>query len=336
MIIENYSLKEFNTFGINANSKYFLEANSIDDLRKGIAFFREKMVPLFILGGGSNILLTDDFEGLTVKISLKGIEIKEESDFYLVKAQAGENWHDLVIHLVNKNIGGLENLSLIPGTVGAAPIQNIGAYGVEIKEYIESVEALEIESGNIRTFPNEDCDFDYRYSTFKGPLKGDYIITCINLILPKQHNLNTSYGAIKSTLEDKGITAPTIKDVSDAVIEIRQSKLPDPSKIGNSGSFFKNPIIHHDQFQELKKEYPDIVGYSQDNNLVKVAAGWLIENAGWKGKKIGNTGTHEKQALVLVNHGNATGEEIFMHSVLIIHSVEDKFGIKLEREVNVI
>ncbi len=330
---KNHSLKKFNTFGIAAKAENFYSVQSESDFLDAL---KSAIRPLFILGGGSNLLLTKDVKGLVIKNEIKGIKIERQFKHCVhISAGAGENWHELVLWCINKKLGGIENLSLIPGTVGAAPIQNIGAYGVELKEVFVKLEAIEIASGKKKIFWKKDCQFGYRESVFKQKEKGNYFITKVFLRLNKKHNLNISYGAIKNTLKEQGIKKPSIKTISQAVIQIRSSKLPDPAKIGNSGSFFKNPEISKSQFKKLQKQFPNIVFYDLPNGKVKVPAGWLIEQDGWKGKRVGHTGAHKNQALVLVNYGKATGQEILQHAKRIIDSVNKKFGIKLKAEVNV-
>jgi UDP-N-acetylmuramate dehydrogenase len=330
----NINLKPYNTFGIEANATSFAAFSSVESLHELIS---ANTRPLLILGGGSNILLTKDFDGLVLKNELKGIELINPADnSVLVRSAAGETWHELVLFSISHNLGGIENLSLIPGSVGAAPMQNIGAYGVEVKDVFHELEAYEMATGKIKKFSAEKCKFGYRESVFKQELKGQYIITSVTLKLTKDPTLNTSYGAINDELKAKGITNPTIRDVSNAVISIRQSKLPDPKKIGNSGSFFKNPVISKTQFEQLKSKFPAIVSYPVDAQHVKLAAGWLIENAGWKGKTIGNYGVHKNQALVLVNYGGAAGSDIYELSEAILRSVRNLYGVSLEREVNII
>jgi len=337
MIRKNVSLKPYNTFGIDVTSSHFAEFSSVDELREVLKTPEASTLPLLILGGGSNLLLTKNFEGLVLKNNLRGISIVQSpGDEVRVKAAAGENWHDLVMFAVQNNLGGIENLSLIPGSVGAAPMQNIGAYGVEVKDVIQDVEAYEISTGKIRLFDKSECRFAYRESIFKQELKNKFVITGITLRLTKNPTLNTSYGAINDELTKRGILQPTIRDVSNAVIAIRQSKLPDPKEIGNSGSFFKNPVVLKSQFEKLKEMYPEIPSYPADETHVKLAAGWLIEKAGWKGKTIVNYGVHKNQALVLVNYGGAKGSDIFNLSEEILQSIKIQFGIVLEREVNII
>lgn len=336
-IIENYSLKLYNTFGIEAKAKYFVDVSTINDLRKVLVFRRQKDLPILFIGGGSNMLFVDNFPGIVLKLNLKGIEIlKEDNDYVYVKSQGSENWHHFVEWTLEHDFGGLENLSLIPGNVGTAPMQNIGAYGVEVKDYIVEVQTLELETGNERIFTNEECHFGYRESIFKNELRGQYVLVAVTFKLTKQnHQLHVDYGAIKTELDSEQIINPTIQDISRAVIKIRESKLPDPSQIGNSGSFFKNPVISNDEFAEIEKNHPQIAHYKTDSGI-KLAAGWLIEQAGWKGKRFGDAGVHDKQALVLVNYGNATGKEIYDLSEQIIEDVKAKYGVTLEREVNII
>lgn len=337
-IKEGQNLKPFNTLGIEARASKFVSIESGEQLKAVLRDPELKKYPFFVLGGGSNVLFVGDFDGLVLHMAIKGIEvISQDEEDVLIRAGAGENWHQLVLHCVDKGWGGIENLSLIPGTVGAAPIQNIGAYGVELREVFESLRAVNVETGKTKIFDSRECRFGYRDSIFKNELKDKYIITHVTLRLSKHPDLNTSYGAIRSKLEEKGIKQPTIKDISDMVIEIRNSKLPAPGDIGNAGSFFKNPVISSALFDKLKQNYPEIPGYPVDNEKgVKVPAGWLIEETGWKGKIVGNTGTYRQQALVIVNHGGATGDEILKLAKKIRNSVKDKFGIKLVPEVNII
>lgn len=338
-IFENYSLKPFNTFGIDVKARYFCFIREARELSTVLQDERFKDYPKFILGGGSNILLMEDFLGLVLKIDIKGInKVKEDSEHVWITAGAGEKWHDLVVFCVNNDFAGVENLSLIPGTVGAAPIQNIGAYGVELKDVFEHLEAFNTETLTFETISGEECRFGYRNSIFKNEWKNRYIITSVTLQFNKKAKINTRYGSIRDTLSEMGVKDDeiTIREVSKAIIKIRTDKLPDPQKIGNSGSFFKNPEIPEKKYKQLKKTFSTIPGYPVDDNRVKIPAGWLIEQCGWKGKTVGNTGTYENQALVLVNHGEATGKEIYMLSEKIIESVYNTFGIKLDREVNVI
>ncbi|MHB1147828.1 MAG: UDP-N-acetylmuramate dehydrogenase [Lutibacter sp.] len=331
-IQQNISLKPYNTFGIQANAKRFVTVNSVKELKEIIN--SEKS--LFLLGGGSNILLTGDVEKLVIHLNTKGIIVNDfDEDEILVTAEAGENWHELVLWCVSQNYGGLENLALIPGNVGTSPIQNIGAYGVEIKDVFQQLEAIDIETGKTKIFTNQDCNFGYRNSVFKNELKGKYIILKVTFKLTKKnHNINISYGAIKDLLANK--ENPPIKEIAEAVIAIRQSKLPDPKEIGNSGSFFKNPVVTSDLFKELQKKYPEIPYYLISENEIKIPAGWLIEQCGFKGKRFGDAGIHEKQALVLVNYNNASGKEIYALSQKIQQKVLETFKIALEIEVNII
>jgi len=335
-IEHNTSLKKYNTFGIDVKATEFMEIDSEKDLVQTLTIHKKK--DIFILSGGSNMLLTKDLNALVLHIAIKGITIDEQvNNSVVVSANAGENWHDFVQFCIENNFGGLENLSLIPGYVGSAPIQNIGAYGVELKDCFISCEAIHTSSGEKRLFTKKDCNFGYRNSIFKNQLKGTYIITKVTFRLTtKPHSLNTSYGAIEKALKDKKILNPSIKDVSEAVITIRKSKLPDPLEIGNSGSFFKNPVISSEAFKNLQKSYPDIPSYQIDKNNTKVPAGWLIEQCGFKGKRWGDAGVHSKQALVLVNHGDASGQEILELSKKIQKTVNETFKIVLETEVNII
>ena len=334
---ENLSLQPFNTFGVEVRAKYFVQIQSIEQLKELIKSDIYKNEKHLVLGGGSNILFTQDFDGLVIKMSIKGIEkIKETDTHVLIKAGAGEIWHEVVMKCVDNNWGGVENLSLIPGTVGAAPMQNIGAYGIEIKNVVDNVECIDTTTGEVKYFNNDECCFGYRESVFKQELNEKYFISSVTLSLTiKNHLLNTSYGAIQEILSQRNINEATIGDVRDAVIHIRQSKLPDPHVIGNAGSFFKNPIITHEQYQSIKSRYPDIPGYSPANQDVKVPAGWLIEQCGWKGKTFHNIGIHKHQALVIVNYGGGKGNEIFQLAEKIKRSVNEKFGVKLMIEVNV-
>lgn len=337
-ILKNHSLQPFNTFGLKAHAKYFSSFHSIDDLNALRLTSEYQKEQKLILGGGSNILLTQDQNAFALLNQIKGITIVEEdSSSYVITVGGGENWHDFVLHCIENGYAGVENMSLIPGSVGASPMQNIGAYGTEIKDVFEWLEAFHIETGEIHKFNNNDCNFGYRESVFKNKHKGEYIITKVAYRLQKKPTINTSYGAINQQLESMGIDTPTIKNVSDAVIAIRQSKLPDPKEIGNSGSFFKNPIISTQLVEQLKTNHPNIPIYPMDEQHSKVAAGWLIDQAGWKGKTINNQyGVHKNQALVLVNYGGATGEEIYNLSEEIIQSIQTKFNITLEREVNIL
>lgn len=337
-IRENISLKPYHTFGIDVKAKAIGVFKTSEELAELLQIPKYKsQIPKLVLGGGSNILFTQNFEGVVLKNEITGIEIsyEDEENFYL-KVGAGENWHNLVMHCVGNNYAGLENLSLIPGNVGASPMQNIGAYGVEIKDVFHELEALHISDATVKTFSKNECEFGYRESVFKRNLKGQFIITSVTYRLNKNPTFNTSYGAIQQELERMGVKELNIKAISQAVINIRSSKLPDPKEIGNAGSFFKNPTISNHEFHELKLIFPGIVGFPAGENYTKLAAGWLIEQCGWKGFRKGDAGCYSKQALVLVNYGNASGTEIFELSAAIIKSVQSKFGVELEREVNVI
>ena len=337
-IQENISLKNYNTFGVEAKAHYFVEVHDLHELKYATEFAKINHIKILFLGGGSNLLFTQDFDGLVIKLNLKGIseEILDENHV-LISAKAGENWHEFVLYTLSKNYGGLENLSLIPGNVGTCPIQNIGAYGTEIKDHFVSCKALNLETSEIEELSLEDCKFGYRDSIFKTSAKGKYVIVEVTFKLTTQnHHIKTEYGAISTELKNLGIENPTIQEVSKAVINIRQSKLPNPAEIGNAGSFFKNPSIPLVQFENLKEKFPEIQGYA-NGDWVKVPAGWLIENAGWKGKQIGNVASHKLQALVIINAtGNASGKEIYDFSTQIIDSVKEKYGIELEREVNIL
>ena len=335
-ILSNISLKQYNTFGIDVKAKHFVSVKSVEELKfvLNLEAFPEK----FILGGGSNMLLTKDVDVLVIHLDLKNIEIiSKNEDTVIVKVATGENWHDFVLWCLEHNFGGIENLSLIPGNVGATPIQNIGAYGVELKDVFVSCEALHINTQKVRIFTKEECKFEYRNSIFKQDLKGKYVILNITLELTnKNHKINTSYGAITEELKKMKVESPSIQDVSNAVITIRESKLPNPKVIGNSGSFFKNPIISKSHFNTLKINFPELPSYSVSEENIKIPAGWLIEHLGFKGKRFGNYGVHNKQALVLVNYDDAKGEDIFKLSQLIQSTVKQIFDINLELEVNII
>ena len=334
MIQTNINLKEFNTFGISVKAEMFAVFSSIEELKKILSHRNGK--DLLVLGGGSNLLLTKDFDGLVIKNEIKRFEVIEEtSSEVIVESGAGENWHEFVLNCIDKGFGGIENLSLIPGSVGASPMQNIGAYGVEIKDVFESLSAFHIASGEIHYFDKTKCEFGYRESIFKNKVKGEYIILTVTFRLTKNPTINSSYGAINEQLKVMGIQVPTIKELCAAVIAIRQSKLPDPKIIGNAGSFFKNPTVEITLLEQIQKNYPDIPNYSALNGR-KLAAGWMIEKAGWKGRTFDNYGVHKLQALVLVNYGNCTGQEIFDLSSQIIQDVFEKFGVLLEREVNIL
>lgn len=335
-IISNYPLKNHNTFGIEAFADEFVSVNSVNELKEVVQENSGKQK--FILGGGSNMLLTQNIHSLVIHVNLKGKEVVFEDDNHVhLKAMAGENWHEFVLYTIQHNYGGLENLSLIPGNVGTTPIQNIGAYGTEIKDTFICCEAMDIATQQIKTFTKEECEFAYRESIFKNSLKNKYIIVSVTYKLTKKdHKINTAYGDIMAQLSQKNITAPGIKDVSDAVINIRQSKLPDPKELGNSGSFFKNPIISKEAFDLAYSQHPEMPHYIISETEVKVPAGWLIEQSGFKGKRFGDAGVHARQALVLVNYGNATGQELLNLSRKIQETVYNNFGIRIEAEVNII
>jgi UDP-N-acetylmuramate dehydrogenase len=335
-IQQNISLKNFNTFGIDAKAKYFVEIGHADELVELFLDPQWQQMERLILGGGSNMLFKEDFDGLVIRMNIRGIGHRINHNEVYVEAGAGEVWNDLVNFCVAREYAGLENLSLIPGSVGASPIQNIGAYGVELKDVFDTCDAFEIATRTVKTFNKADCRFGYRESVFKTELKGKYIITSVKFKLSLVPDVKLHYGAIKDELANRNITTPAIKDVSQVVSHIRVSKLPDPSTIGNAGSFFKNPVISQNEFNIVKAKYPEVVHYPAGEGHIKLAAGWLIEQCGWKGKVVGHTGTWKNQALVLVNHGGATGEEVYSLSSQIIDSVYTKFGVLLEREVNII
>ena len=334
-IHENFPLKSYNTFSIDARAKFFNSFSSAEELEELLMIYSE--YPVFILGGGSNILFTKDYEGCVLKNEIKGIELQhEDAEHVYVKVGAGENWHQFVLHCINHNWAGVENLSLIPGNVGASPIQNIGAYGVELDDVFWNLEAFHIGDRRIHTFTREDCEFGYRNSLFKERYKDQFAIISVTLQLRKKPIFHTDYGAIVEELEKMGVKDLSIKAVSQAVINIRSSKLPDPQKIANAGSFFKNPEVPTEKYEALKLAFPDIVAYPLAKGTVKLAAGWMIEQCGWKGYRKGDAGCHAKQALVLVNYGKATGKEVYDLSDEILQSVKKKFGVALEREVNII
>lgn len=335
-ILNDFSLLKYNTFGINAQAKQFVAVKNVDELKDVLTENAEKNK--FILGGGSNMLLTQNIDALVIHIDLKGKKIVQENDdFVWVESQAGENWHEFVLWTINQNFGGLENMSLIPGNVGTTPVQNIGAYGAEIKDTFVSCEAINIKTQEKRTFIKSECNFGYRESIFKNEVKDQYIITAVVFKLSKRnHKINIDYGDIKNELLNQNISNPSLIDVSNAIIAIRQSKLPDPKTLGNSGSFFKNPIISKTEFQNIKEKFPEIKFFDISENEVKIPAGWLIEQCGFKGKRIGDAGVHKNQALVLVNYGNASGNEILNLSKDIQKTIFEKFSIKIEAEVNII
>lgn len=336
-IQSDVNLAPYNTLNVEARASSFLSVTSTEHLTGFIEESSGEYSDIFVLGGGSNVLFVDNFDGLVLHVSIMGKEIiKEDEEFVWLQIGAGENWHETVLYCVNKGWGGIENLSLIPGTVGAAPIQNIGAYGVELQEVFESLEAVELASGEKRIFNKQDCRFGYRDSIFKNELKDKYVVTAVTLKLSKKPSVNTSYGAISSELESRGIENPDIRDISDVVIGIRNSKLPSPEDLANAGSFFKNPIVSRQKFEHLRHQYPSMPGYELNTIETKIPAGWLIEQAGLKGKVFGNAGTYKQQALVIVNHGGATGEEILELANKIRTAVKNKFGIELVPEVNIV
>jgi len=334
-VLQNSSLKSYNTFGMDVKAERFVSVSNLEELKSVLTGnYAEE---LFVLGGGSNMLLTQDIAATVLHIDLKGIKVVQETeDFAYIQANAGENWHEFVLWTLARGYGGLENLSLIPGNIGSSPIQNIGAYGVELKDHFVSCEAIDIQTIELMNFNAEKCDFGYRNSIFKNKVKGKYIITSVTFKLSKKnHQLYTNYGSINEALEESGITNPSIQDVSNAVIRIRQQKLPDPAELGNSGSFFKNPLISSEAFQELQKEYPEMPHYKISENEFKIPAGWLIDRAGFKGFREGDAGVHKNQALVLVNYGTATGSEILNLAQKIQDKIQNQFKIALEPEVNI-
>ena len=336
-IAKNFSLKRFNTFAVDASAKAFVNAADEDEMFEILSAEELRPYPKFILGGGSNVLFTKDYEGIVIRNSIPGIEIiKEDDDSAIVEAGAGVVWNELVNFCVDRNLGGIENLALIPGTAGAAPIQNIGAYGEELSETFNSLRGFYIDTVKPAICYKSDCNFGYRNSIFKNELKGRFVVTKIQLKLNKNPEIKTGYGNVRDELEKSGKSSFTIKDVRDAVVKIRKEKLPDPAVIGNAGSFFKNPEVRPEQYNLLKENFPDIKAYPLDNGNIKLPAAWLIDRAGWKGFRKGNTGTHARQALVIVNHGGASGEEILHFAKEIKRSVYEKFEVVLEEEVNII
>jgi UDP-N-acetylmuramate dehydrogenase len=336
-LAQNLPLKDLNSFGISCRAAYLRAFRNISELKEILSSQENKLIKKMVLGGGSNILFTQNYNGLILLNEIMGIEkLNETQETITYRIGSGENWHSIVSFFVENNWGGLENLSLIPGKVGAAPMQNIGAYGVEQKDCFIELSALEINTLNEVVFKNSDCNFGYRESFFKAAGKGKYIITSVTYQLSKNPKINTAYGVINQELDKMGILNPSIKDVAEAVIAIRKSKLPDPKIIGNAGSFFKNPVIPNVIFEILKSNYPEIVAYPAEKGFTKIAAGWLIEQAGWKGYREGDAGVHKNQALVLVNYGNASGNEIKALAEKIIEDVMAKFGVRLETEVNII
>ncbi len=332
----NASLKPYNTFGIDARAKVLCEVHSIGDLREALALAGSE-TQMMILGGGSNILFTSDYDGMVILNRIDGISVVDEDEIHVyVRAGGGEPWHGLVRWCVERNYGGMENMSLIPGCVGAGPIQNIGAYGRELKDIFFELDAVHIETGKVRTFSLADCSFGYRESIFKKKYRDQYVIAMVTFRLDKDPVVDTKYGSISDELAKRGIEKPTIRDVSDVVIAIRQSKLPETDVLGNAGSFFKNPEIPADEFEAIRKKYPEARGFPGNGGKIKLYAGWLIEQCGWKGKRVGNTGAHKDQALVLVNYGGATGQEILDLAGRIRESVKKQFGVEMEMEVNLV
>jgi UDP-N-acetylmuramate dehydrogenase len=333
-IKNNHSLKNDNSFGIDAKSRYFCQIENNQQINALLEWHQKTDDPLLLLGGGSNILFKNDYQGMTALIATKGIEIVDEDDQYTyIKVAAGENWHQFVRWTVKKGYTGLENLSLIPGTVGAAPMQNIGAYGVELADRLYQLHAIELSTGKVKIFSQQDCLFNYRDSFFKSVAFGEYLIQSITLKFPKKPQWKIEYAGIKESLKGLEINA---ENISNRIIALRQSKLPDPLIIGNAGSFFKNPLLSDKKHQELQQQHPALPHYPQSNGLIKTSAAWLIDQCGWKGKRLGNVGVYEKHALVLVNHGGASGKEIWGLANDIIQSVNDKFGIELEAEPRLI
>ena len=337
LLLKDHSLKNLNTFGVDVKAKLFAEIFSEEELLQILADKNLNKEKKFILGGGSNILFTKDFEGIVIKVSIPGIKVIEESnDFLIIEAGAGVNWDEFVNYCVDKNYGGIENLTLIPGTVGATPIQNIGAYGQELAECFFSLRCILIESGEIKSFNKSECNFSYRSSIFKKELKNKVIITSVCFRLLKNPIPNTSYQTLREFISEKKISSPTIRDISNAVSDIRRRRLPDPSKIGNAGSFFKNPVLSEDTFGKLKKEYPDVVSFPSESGKIKISAGWLLEKCGWKGKRAGEVGTYPDHALIICNFGKANGGEILEFTMRLKEEVANKFGIWLEEEVNIL
>ncbi|MCF7833729.1 MAG: UDP-N-acetylmuramate dehydrogenase [Candidatus Pacebacteria bacterium] len=334
--LENYDLTHLNTFGVKAKAKFFVELQEEGDIKELFSSDIFKENKKIFLGGGSNTLFVNDFDGLLVLNRLKGISILEENEeSILLRVMSGENWHDFVMYSVNKGLWGIESLALIPGTVGGAPVQNIGAYGAEAKNTIVEVESYEMLNGEKKILQNNECQFGYRDSAFKNSLKGKVFISAVLFKLNKKSSSVPKYEALDKYLKEKNLVIKTSKDISEAVIEVRQSKLPDPKIVGNSGSFFKNVFVQKEKIEDLQVGYPDLP-FFEDEGIYKIPAGWLIEKAGWKGKSEGNVGVHDKQALVLINKGGATGMEVKNFSEKIIQSILEKFNLKLEREVNII
>ncbi|HSW92831.1 MAG TPA: UDP-N-acetylmuramate dehydrogenase [Gammaproteobacteria bacterium] len=337
-IQENIGLKRFNTFGIDANARYFIAIQSPEELAALLTDTPFRKIPKLVLGDGSNVLFTKNYDGLIIKNAIRGIQtVFENDDHVWLKVGSGENWHDFVMYCIERGYGGVENLSLIPGTVGAAPIQNIGAYGMELCDVFKTAEAMNLLDGSIQTFQQADCRFGYRDSVFKNEYKNQYAILSVVLRLDKKHRFHIEYGNIQETLESMQVKDLSIKAISDAIIHIRQSKLPNPKELGNAGSFFKNPLIPRAHFSELKKHFPDMPSFpSGDVDTIKIPAAWLIEQCGFKGKRFGDAGVHEKQALILVNYNACKGSAILELAERIQQSVHDKFSVQLTPEVNLI
>lgn len=336
-ILENVSLRAFNTFGVEAVARAFTEVRTADEVRELAAFRADEVADLLVLGGGSNVLFTGDIDRHVVLNRIQGIERVAEDDASVwLRVGAGENWHEFVEYCIEANLAGVENLALIPGCVGASPMQNIGAYGVEIESVFDHLEAVHLRSGELHRFTRDECAFGYRESIFKNKVKGEYVITHVVYRLRKSPSFNTTYGAIQNELERMGVSELTLRAVADAVIAIRRSKLPDPKVLGNAGSFFKNPVVETQVLERITASRPEVPSYPAEEGKVKLAAGWLIEQAGWKGHRANGCGVHDRQALVLVNHGGAKGKEIYDLSTRILEDVQEKFGIALEREVNIL
>jgi len=331
------NLKPYNTFGVEAKARFFATIRTPRDIKTLLIENHLGNISRFILGGGSNVLFTGTYPGLVIKNDIKGIEIvSEDQSSILLKIGAGENWHELVMLCVEKGWAGIENLALIPGTVGAAPIQNIGAYGVELESVFHSLEAIHIKNGTQHTFYKKDCHFGYRNSIFKQDLKGEYAIVNVRLQLNKSGPVSLEYNSLSKKLEENNILNPNLRDVAEAVIAIRQSKLPNPHEIGNAGSFFKNPVIRKDKYEQLKNRYPEMPCYAIDQNHIKIPAGWLIDKAGWKGVEKNGAAVHKNQALVLINKKNARAEDILALASEIKSDIFKRFNISLEEEVSIV
>lgn len=334
---ENYSLTERNTFGITATCKHFIEVNTVEEAAEVVATTSLTTEPLLLLGGGSNLLFTRNFPGTVLHAAIKGMEVTDETDKHvLIRCGSGENWDDVVAYCVSRGYAGIENLSLIPGEAGASAVQNIGAYGVEAGDYIHTVEAVEIGTGKRVTIAGHNCGYAYRHSKFKAEWKNKYLITRVTYRLNKAAQLKLDYGNIRHELEKQGITSPTLLQLRQTIIRIREEKLPDPKVEGNAGSFFMNPTVPETVFRTLIEQHPDMPHYPADNGKVKLPAAWLIDQCGWKGKTLGRAGVHHRQALVLVNKGGATGEEVVTLCKAIQHDVEQRFGLQLIPEVNIL